>query len=85
MLEAAAAIAASRAQRIGRGGGAAEADRREPQATLGDVGEITEAAGVEHGAGQVGIAAGDEVDQRQQGQRQERRRERQPGPVSGVR
>ena len=52
---------------------APEAVGGELQAALGDVAEIAEAAGVEDRAGEVGVGAGDEVDQGQQ--RQDRERE----------
>ena len=51
---------------------AAEAVGRELQAALGDVGEVAEAAGVEDRAGEVGVGAGDEVDEREQRQDRER-------------
>ena len=41
-----------------------EAVGGELEAALGDIGEIVEATGVQHRAGQVGVGAGDEVDQR---------------------
>ena len=55
--------------------GLREAVGGELQAALGDVGEVAEAAGVEHRAGQVGVGAGDEVEQGDQRQHRDRRGE----------
>ena len=54
-----------------------EAARGEPQAPLGDVGEVAEAAGVEDRAGQVRVASAGQVDQGEQREGPQRRRDRQ--------
>ena len=60
--------------------------RGELQAALGDVGEVVEAAGVEHRAGQVGVGAGEQIAERQQRQRGERRNdEEQSGATAAGR
>ena len=53
--------------------------RGELQATLGDVGEIAEAAGVEDRTGQVGVGAGEKVGEGDQGQHRQRRGDHEQG------
>ena len=52
----------------------------EPQAALGDIAEIAQAAGVQHRTGEVGVGPGEQVDERQQRHRGERQRRRPAAP-----
>jgi hypothetical protein len=56
--------------------------RGELQAALGDIGEVTQPAGVQNGASQVGVGARGEVDQCDEREHRERDRDDEEGRVS---